>query len=119
MKFASVLAILAAVSATVDCYPLILETSDSAMDKRDLHDFCGGWFCGHVKREEAPETTEANISTPSMLVTDGVAMEKRDLHDFCGGWFCGHVKRDHTVHDSQTTTSSLSSHQPNTFMTAQ
>ncbi|ORX98271.1 hypothetical protein K493DRAFT_349408 [Basidiobolus meristosporus CBS 931.73] len=43
-------------------------TSDSAVDKRDLHDFCGGWFCGHVKREEAPETSEANISTPSMSV---------------------------------------------------
>ncbi|ORX98274.1 hypothetical protein K493DRAFT_300011 [Basidiobolus meristosporus CBS 931.73] len=66
MKFASVLVILAAASATIDCYPLILETSDSAMDKRDLHDFCGGWFCGHVKREEALEANGAITSASGM-----------------------------------------------------
>ncbi|KAK9692663.1 hypothetical protein K7432_014235 [Basidiobolus ranarum] len=78
----------------------------STVDKRDLHDLCGGWFCGHTKRMETSQESGINLpitnSENEIHIKDEEKEplellyppnDKRDLHDLCGGWFCGHTKK--------------------------
>ncbi|KAK9768866.1 hypothetical protein K7432_000097 [Basidiobolus ranarum] len=79
---------------TVQSLPADPKLEVVAGDKRDLHDFCGGWFCGHTKREEISEIPNINSKMEKIVNTQPpTAGDKRDLHDLCGRWFCGHTKK--------------------------
>ncbi|KAK9762135.1 hypothetical protein K7432_012431 [Basidiobolus ranarum] len=69
-------------------------------DKRDLHDLCGGWLCGHTKRSI---TLRGNIISAikksAEYLNDQILYNKArseivkdvnhpGLDRFCGGWFC-------------------------------
>ncbi|ORX73532.1 hypothetical protein K493DRAFT_364242 [Basidiobolus meristosporus CBS 931.73] len=47
MRLVTILTICIVSAITANGYPMTSLTDEVAMDKRDLHDFCGGWFCGH------------------------------------------------------------------------
>ncbi|KAK9761681.1 hypothetical protein K7432_013234 [Basidiobolus ranarum] len=106
MKFASLATAFTVLTMTAQSLPLGQNAKSLTGDKRDLHDLCGRWFCGHTKREEASIVgTDESPITDSELHTSIIIKEKtireqasttsdkRDLHDLCGRWFCGHTRK--------------------------
>ncbi|KAK9762136.1 hypothetical protein K7432_012432, partial [Basidiobolus ranarum] len=104
MKFISLFSVFTVLTLTVQSLPADQNFRAVAEDKRDLHDLCGRWFCGHTKRQEISEDDRSEIPiinskqiTPKMEETvhtqPPTVGDKRDLHDLCGRWFCGHTKK--------------------------
>ncbi|KAK9761680.1 hypothetical protein K7432_013233 [Basidiobolus ranarum] len=106
MKFISILVVSTALTLlTVQSLPADQGFKVVSGDKRNLHDLCGRWFCGHTKREEtsvvvqiettstdSKEITSAKIEGQTVHEQPSTISDKRDLHDICGRWFCGHTK---------------------------
>ncbi|KAK9761683.1 hypothetical protein K7432_013236 [Basidiobolus ranarum] len=114
MKFISIFVVTIVLALTVQSLPADQNFKVVAGDKRDLHDLCGRWFCGHTKREKIPSTVqieapitnsnakieEQTLHEQPLTVSDkreyeqpSTISDKRDLHDLCGRWFCGHTKK--------------------------
>ncbi|KAK9762133.1 hypothetical protein K7432_012429 [Basidiobolus ranarum] len=113
MKFSTLAVASTVVSLVVQSLPIDQSVQTIAGDKRDLHDLCGRWFCGHTKREDASSVTsvlEASIvgvDESPIVDSEQTKIEKttvneqlltttsykRDLHDLCGRWFCGHTRK--------------------------
>ncbi|KAK9762132.1 hypothetical protein K7432_012428 [Basidiobolus ranarum] len=101
MKFATMLVASFVFTMAAQGLPMGQGTKELARDKRDLHDLCGRWFCGHTKRENqspvgSSESSSTNHSTKSEGQTvreQSLTSDKRDLHDLCGRWFCGHTRK--------------------------
>ncbi|KAK9762134.1 hypothetical protein K7432_012430 [Basidiobolus ranarum] len=116
MKLSSMIITSVILTLTVQSLPTGQIFNGLAGDKRDLHDLCGRWFCGHTKRGEEESLTSltdaavTNTELKTLTKTEeqkvheqsSTTNDKRDLHDLCGRWFCGHTKkrgitlRDHT-----------------------
>ncbi|KAK9762131.1 hypothetical protein K7432_012427 [Basidiobolus ranarum] len=106
MKFISIFVVSIVLTLTVESLPTNQHFQSVAGDKRDLHDLCGRWFCGHTKREEISVVVQVETANTDSKRTTAVKIEeqivheqpstmndKRDLHDLCGRWFCGHTKK--------------------------
>ncbi|KAK9712643.1 hypothetical protein K7432_007017 [Basidiobolus ranarum] len=106
MRFISIFVATTVLILTVQSLPADQDFKAMAGDKRDLHDLCGRWFCGHTKREEVSpviqiETTindteqmpPVKIEEQAVHEQSSTISDKRDLHDLCGRWFCGHTKK--------------------------
>ncbi|KAK9761682.1 hypothetical protein K7432_013235 [Basidiobolus ranarum] len=105
MKLINIFVASTVLTLAVQSLPADQDFKVVAGDKRDLHDLCGRWFCGHTKREEvsaaAPIETITNSKQTTLVKTEEQIMheqpstisDKRDLHDLCGRWFCGHTKK--------------------------
>ncbi|KAK9675027.1 hypothetical protein K7432_016717 [Basidiobolus ranarum] len=104
MKFASLAIIFTILTMTAQSLPFGQDTKLLAGDKRDLHDLCGRWFCGHTKREEASivgtdespivDSEQTKVEKRTVIEQSLTATSnKRDLHDLCGRWFCGHTRK--------------------------
>ncbi|KAK9761679.1 hypothetical protein K7432_013232 [Basidiobolus ranarum] len=106
MKFATLAIVSTILTLTAQGLPMGKDIKVLVGDKRDLHNLCGNWFCGHTKREETtPESPVksptdnseqellTNIEKQTIRVQPLITSKKRDLHDLCGRWFCGHTRK--------------------------
>ncbi|KAK9675034.1 hypothetical protein K7432_016715 [Basidiobolus ranarum] len=111
MRFATMLVASSVFTMAAQSLPMGQGTAELAGDKRDLHDLCGRWFCGHTKRDEiTPESPVESPTTntdPKLLTRiekqivreqSPTTSDKRDLHDLCGRWFCGHTRKRSAFH---------------------
>ncbi|KAK9685682.1 hypothetical protein K7432_015416 [Basidiobolus ranarum] len=67
MKFATLVIASTVLSLATHGLPMGQGTEELAVDKRDLHDLCGRWFCGHTKRdnESSIESSESSSTKHS------------------------------------------------------
>ncbi|KAK9768865.1 hypothetical protein K7432_000096 [Basidiobolus ranarum] len=106
MKFINIFVASTVLTMTVQSLPTNQYLQSVAGDKRDLHDLCGRWFCGHTKREEFSAVVQIETSNTGSEAMTPIKVEeqtvheqpstisdKRDLHDLCGRWFCGHTRK--------------------------
>ncbi|KAK9760124.1 hypothetical protein K7432_016167 [Basidiobolus ranarum] len=104
MKLSSLIATSVILTLLVQGLPTGQTFNELAGNKRDLHDLCGRWFCGHTKRGEEISLTSltdaaaTNTESTALIKTEAheqssTTNDKRDLHDLCGRWFCGHTKK--------------------------
>ncbi|KAK9685681.1 hypothetical protein K7432_015415 [Basidiobolus ranarum] len=106
MKFINIFAASTVLTVTVQSLPTNQYLQSVTGDKRDLHDLCGRWFCGHTKREEISAVVQIETSNTGFETTTPIKIkertvheqpstrsDKRDLHDLCGRRFSGHTRK--------------------------